>query len=65
MNNNDTPTDNTANLVKVRDRIDSIDDQVLDLLKERLLCAKEIGRLRKQGVAVTDPVDRALLSDKK
>lgn len=33
-------------LIKVRDRIDAIDDQILLLLKERLLCAKEIGKLK-------------------
>ncbi len=45
MTENDTP--GTA-LLKVRDRIDAIDDQFLLLLKERLLCAKEIGRLKSQ-----------------
>ena len=35
-------------LLKVRERIDAIDDQFLQLLKERLGCAKEIGRLKSQ-----------------
>lgn len=35
-------------LLKVRERIDAIDDQFLCLLKERLACAKEIGRLKNQ-----------------
>lgn len=35
-------------LLKVRERIDSIDDQFLQLLKERLRCAKEIGKLKSQ-----------------
>jgi chorismate mutase/prephenate dehydratase len=35
-------------LLKVRDRIDAIDDQFLQLLKERLSCAREIGRLKSQ-----------------
>lgn len=33
----------------VRKRIDTIDDTVLDLLKERLSCAKEIGGLKAQA----------------
>jgi chorismate mutase/prephenate dehydratase len=37
-----------APLVKVRNRIDAIDQQILQLLKERLECAKEIGRLKSQ-----------------
>jgi chorismate mutase/prephenate dehydratase len=45
MTENDTPG---AALLKVRERIDAIDDQFLSLLKERLLCAKEIGRLKNQ-----------------
>lgn len=35
-------------LLKVRERIDAIDDQFLLLLQERLYCAKEIGRLKSQ-----------------
>ncbi len=46
-----TPLDNNKNeaLVTVRDRIDAIDDQILLLLKERLFCAKEIGRIKNKG----------------
>ncbi|MFW2368851.1 MAG: chorismate mutase, partial [Desulforhopalus sp.] len=33
-------------IVTVRDTIDSIDNQILELLKKRLNCAKEIGRLK-------------------
>jgi chorismate mutase/prephenate dehydratase len=35
-----------AQLLEVRDRIDTIDQQILSLLKERLACAREIGRLK-------------------
>lgn len=34
---------------KVRDRIDAIDSNIVDLLKERLELAKEIGRLKDEG----------------
>lgn len=33
-------------IVSVRDKIDSIDTQILSLLKERLSCAKQIGKLK-------------------
>ncbi|NTV13908.1 MAG: prephenate dehydratase [Desulfobulbaceae bacterium] len=33
-------------LASVRDRIDAIDQEILRLLKERLTCAREIGRLK-------------------
>ncbi len=36
------------NIPKVRDRIDTIDDTILDLLKERLECAKTIGQLKNE-----------------
>ncbi len=36
------------NIVKVRQRIDEIDDTFLKLLKERLNCALEIGRLKNE-----------------
>jgi chorismate mutase/prephenate dehydratase len=45
MTHDDTPG---QALLKVRERIDAIDDQFLQLLKERLACAKEIGRLKSQ-----------------
>ena len=52
MHNNSKKTnkaDQNKTLVKVRDRIDEIDLQVLTLLKERLNCAQEIGRLLTQA----------------
>lgn len=41
-------SDNLADLQKVRQRIDTIDDTFLKLLKERIDCAKEIGRLKSE-----------------
>jgi chorismate mutase / prephenate dehydratase len=38
--------DKETPLAEVRDRIDAIDDKILSLLRERLRCAKEIGRLK-------------------
>ena len=35
-------TDNQAALINVRNRIDTIDDTILKLLKERLKCAQEM-----------------------
>ncbi len=35
-------------IVAVRDRIDTIDNEILSLLKQRLTCAKEIGRLKSE-----------------
>jgi chorismate mutase/prephenate dehydratase len=53
------------NLLKVRNRIDAIDDQILTLLKERLLCAKEIGRLkRKDNRAKWDPLRERQIFDR-
>lgn len=42
-----TPSENTS-LAAIRKRIDAIDDQLLALLKERLNCAKDIGRVKEQ-----------------
>jgi chorismate mutase/prephenate dehydratase len=39
-------TDNTPQINVIRDKIDSIDDNILDLLKQRINCAKEIGKLK-------------------
>lgn len=39
----------TKDINKIRNRIDAIDDQVLDLLKERLDCAKTIGKLKDES----------------
>lgn len=35
-----------TSLLEIRDRIDRIDSEILSLLRERLRCAKEIGRLK-------------------
>lgn len=52
-------------LLKVRDRIDAIDDQFLLLLKERLRCAKEIGRLKsKENRAKWDPLRERQIFDR-
>jgi chorismate mutase/prephenate dehydratase len=40
--------DNTNNIHNVRNRIDEIDDTILELLKERLNCAKTIGKLKNE-----------------
>ncbi len=62
MTKNDTP--GTA-LLKVRERIDAIDDQFLLLLKERLLCAKEIGKLKNQeNRAKWDPLRERQIFDR-
>jgi chorismate mutase/prephenate dehydratase len=42
----DTPK---QGIEKVRSRIDHIDSQIVNLLKERLDLAKEIGRLKDEG----------------
>ncbi|MEE4136945.1 MAG: prephenate dehydratase [Desulforhopalus sp.] len=36
-------------ILSVRERIDTIDDEILSLLKQRLTCAKEIGRLKDES----------------
>ncbi len=36
-------------ITEIRNRIDAIDDQILQLLKERIDCAKQIGRLKDQS----------------
>lgn len=36
-------------IISVRDKIDAIDNQILDLLKQRIGCAKEIGRFKDSG----------------
>jgi chorismate mutase / prephenate dehydratase len=40
------PNHQENSLAEIRRRIDSIDDQILSLLQERIRCAKEIGRLK-------------------
>lgn len=39
-------TDKATEILDIRSRIDSIDNQVLDLLKQRIECAKAIGKLK-------------------
>ena len=44
------------NLSDWRERIDSIDHQLIDLLNERMHCAQEIGRIKKAaGKPIRDP----------
>lgn len=51
------PAKTKKNLESVRDRIDVIDNQFLALLKERLACAREIGRLKSaKNKAKWDPL---------
>jgi len=52
-------------IISVRDQIDAIDDQILVMLKERLHCAKEIGRLKKGGNrAKWDPLRERQIYDR-
>lgn len=52
-------------IVSVRDNIDSIDNQILTLLKERLACAKEIGRLKAgENRAKWDPLRERQIYDR-
>ena len=39
-------TENSEQIKTIRTKIDSIDDNILDLLKQRIQCALEIGRLK-------------------
>jgi len=51
------PSTTAKSLETIRQRIDAIDNQILALLKERLKCAKEIGRLKsKKNRAKWDPL---------
>ncbi len=48
--------ESTTNIGKVRQRIDEIDDTILELLQERIAQARHIGRLKNDGALVTwDP----------
>jgi len=52
-------------LVLVRNQIDSIDDQILSLLKDRLDCAKEIGLLKNEkNRAKWDPLRERQIYDR-
>ena len=56
---------NKENIGKVRNRIDEIDDTVLELIKERLKCAKEIGRLKsRDNRAKWDPLRERQIYDR-
>lgn len=58
-------TQNKAPLINVRNQIDTIDDTILNLLKERLKCAKEIGRLKsKDNRAKWDPLRERQIYDR-
>ena len=39
-------TENSEQIISIRDQIDKIDDDILDLLKKRITCALEIGKLK-------------------
>ena len=52
-------------LLKVRDRIDAVDNRILALLKERLNCAREIGQLKAEGNrAKWDPLRERQIFDR-
>lgn len=50
-------TPSKKDILKVRDEIDAIDDKILELIKRRLACAQEIGRLKSlENRAKWDPL---------
>ena len=58
-------TEQKKAIVSVRDKIDSIDNTILELLKERLECAKSIGRLKDEGNrAKWDPLRERQIYDR-
>ncbi len=58
-------TERKNKIISVRDQIDSIDDQILLMLKERLNCAKEIGRLKNvEKRAKWDPLRERQIYDR-
>jgi len=58
-------TERKNHIISVRDQIDAIDDQILSMLKERLNCAKEIGRLKDGGNrAKWDPLRERQIYDR-
>ncbi|TKB09314.1 prephenate dehydratase [Desulforhopalus sp. IMCC35007] len=58
-------SDQKKELVSVRDNIDSIDNQILDLLKKRLGYAKEIGKLKdEENRAKWDPLRERQIYDR-
>ena len=66
-----TMTDNTEQIITIREKIDAIDDNILDLLKQRIQCAIDIGKLKdKTKRAKWDPlrerqIYQRLLADNK
>jgi len=58
-------SDNNNSLLEVRKQIDAIDNEMLVLLKKRLQCAKEIGRLKsKESRAKWDPLRERQIYDR-
>ena len=48
--------DSTENINSLRKKIDELDDQMIDLVVERLAIAKEIGDIKEtNGIEVIDP----------
>ncbi len=57
--------DKKLSIPEVRNRIDEIDDKILDLLKERITCAKTIGKLKDQtSRAKWDPLREKEIYDR-
>jgi len=58
-------SENNNPLLAVRNQIDTIDNEMLDLLKKRLRCAKEIGRLKsKVSRSKWDPLRERQIYDR-
>ena len=58
-------SDKKLEINDIRSRIDSIDEEILDLLKSRLQCAKDIGRLKDEGKrAKWDPLRERQIYDR-
>lgn len=58
-------SDQQEALLTVRDTIDSIDNQILNLLKQRIECAKEIGRIKDgENRAKWDPLRERQIYDR-
>ena len=48
--------DSTENINSLREKIDELDDQMIDLVVQRLAIAKEIGDIKEtNGIEVIDP----------
>ena len=57
LNADEPGRDPSADIGLLRQAIDGIDDQILDLINQRLSLAKQIGDIKKQGgFQITDPV---------